>query len=313
VDKLLAYLHKGKATQATPSFTFGEYGRNALNYTSQPSLSGLLENEDFVLASMNELKAIYRKSTVVRDSFLSTCTRWTGSKVNVSSYPDNVWARWCAASAILIIEHIHKMSTQPKTYRQVLLQDNGGMKDRIDALINLYSGGAPLAVKAEQDTVVATAPASSSSSSTSLWQPQRIRTDFSGFVGGAMLKACLSGDGADDVVEDEQHEDDLLLEAYAAAVPSEVRKKPAAAGKVEPAPKKQKKGAVQPEKELEKKGALELDLVTEKPGSIMTEFGRLSIITTKHLDAYVSCAQGRLQLQVYPFMVSTQITTTSKS
>ena len=144
---MIGYLDSQKAKGGAAGFDFKEYGRNNISYTSQPNLAGLLENADLLTAVMAELKLIYRKSTVVRDSFMAASQQSTVTgKVNVSSFPDSTWARWCAATCVLLIEHIHKLATQIKVYRQVMLQDPGGMKEKLDKLIELYSGGSPIDV-----------------------------------------------------------------------------------------------------------------------------------------------------------------------
>ena len=202
--KLMCYLKWKQDSQQVASFVFGEYGRN-LNYTSQPNLAGIIENQQFLEMCIAELKPIYRKSTTVRCTFQEVNKQYKAAKVNVSSYPDATWARWCACAAILLIEHVHKLASQTRVYRQVLLQDTGGMKLTLDKLINLYCGGSPIKAEhaAASDHVLANQASSSNS----------VRRDYSQFVGGSVLRACLNWTGSttmppldDDQQEEEQEE-----------------------------------------------------------------------------------------------------------
>ena len=294
-EKLTGYLDSQRAKGGAAGFDFKEYGRNSISYTSQPNLAGLLDNAEFLTAVMAELKPIYRKSTVVRDSFMAASQQSTGTgKVNMSSYPDNVWARWCAATCVLLIEHIHKLATQIKVYRQVMLQDSGGMKEKIDKLIELYYGGSPvdvgdMIIKQELGIV-----GLSSSSSSSSFRVEVRRFEI--FGGGAMLKACLTGVPELDTEDQETDtRQSLLEEAYAAHVPGSIqnpkncKKRPAAA--MEAQPEEENKDAKK--RPAAVSGTIELEVVTEKPESFMSVHGRLSIIHRKNHDAYVSCALGQ--------------------
>ena len=204
---MLVYLESQRKAGQQETFNFGLYGKD-IQYTSQPLLSGLLENEWLLLTIIPDMKQTHRKSTIVRDSFLAVIKRYKNSKVNVSSYSDSVWSRWCCHSAILLVEHIHKLASQPRVLRQVLQQDNSGdMKQRLDKLVDLWVGsgedGAPPkvpikkefpAVKQEpadddrESTWTGRSPGSSSSGRRSVLT---CISSYESFAGGSALKACL--------------------------------------------------------------------------------------------------------------------------
>ena len=221
---LLLYLQTRRRLGQPETFNFGIYGKD-IQYTSQPLLKGLVENAEFLTTVIPALRHTYRKSTVVRDTFLHVAASYEISKVNVSSYNDVVWARWCASSTILLVEHLQKLSTQSRILRQVLMQDGGGLlTGTLQGLIDLWVGGdgpVLVAVKREPDdndhtnSPVTTAPSPSASSRARSWSPASsngtLSLQLGRFQGGALLKACLTGDTSmltDEVEEEEKEEEE---------------------------------------------------------------------------------------------------------
>ena len=200
---LTAFLESQRKAGLPETFNFGLYGKD-IQYTSQPLLSGLLENEHLLLMIIPEMKQVHRKSIIVRDTFAAVSKRYRHAKVNVSSYSDSVWARWCSHSAILLVEHIHKLSSQPRVLRQVLQQAHtGDVKQKFEQVVDLWVGACEHALKKEapspskrvkkelhddddddRDSACRSALPKSLSSG---WHP----SSYDSFSGGSALKACL--------------------------------------------------------------------------------------------------------------------------
>ena len=148
---MLKYLELQKEERKPETFSFGDYG-GSIKYGGQPSLAGILFNYAFLVIVLPALRHVYRKSTIVRNAFLACLSSYKHGNANVSSFDNNSWARWCSASAILLAEHIHKISSHQKIYRQVMQQDTiSESSAQVNHLIELYTGGVPAEIKEDPD------------------------------------------------------------------------------------------------------------------------------------------------------------------
>ena len=186
---LLAYVKELKEQGLTPTFAFGDYGER-MHYGTQPCLASLVDNRSFLLKVLPSLKKIYRRSTIVRETFLEAKHDYKEGNLNVSSFDDRSWSRWCAAAAILLTEHLHKIAFQSRVYRQVLLQDTHGEgKQVLDELLTAYSDSCPTVIKTELEPDVDSSEADHAN--TSCPNAFLVSTDWQNFNGGRTLKACL--------------------------------------------------------------------------------------------------------------------------
>ena len=293
VTALLAFVNSLCGKGEEPVFYFGDYG-SRIKYANQPVLVALLENEVFLRVVLPALKLCYRRSTVVRESFLEVRRLFTKKNLNCSGFDDLAWARWCAAASILLAEHVHKLSSQSRIYRQVLLQDKSGDgKARMDLLIELWSDYAPVAHEAAHLVKEELQPASSSTSPLAVRQRGNInaRTDFENFQGGGCLKACLTGQELP-----QQEHPDLFAEALAAPAPKRQLANQDAGVQRPRAKAKGRataKAAATVGAPAEPQAGEEDDARIEKPASFLCDYGRVSTIVDKKTDrAYISVANS---------------------
>ena len=91
VAALTKYLDERKSESKTCTFLFGDYG-NKIQYGNQPSLMALLDNYKLLDIILPVLRGIYRKSTIVRASFVACKSSWKHGNINVSDFDDIAWA-----------------------------------------------------------------------------------------------------------------------------------------------------------------------------------------------------------------------------
>ena len=142
------------------------------------------------------------------EAFLQSKEQFKHGNINISSDVDKLWANWATSAGILVIEHVHKLATNARCYRQCTQNLHLDVKDRLDKIIQLYCRGNDVIIKSEpteslasQATVDSTPTLATPTHSRripSVPSPAKRKAesatdDSKNFNGGALLKAALLG------------------------------------------------------------------------------------------------------------------------
>ena len=221
--------------------------------------------------------------------------------INISSYVDKLWAKWAASAGILVIEHVHKLATNARCYRQGTQHLHLDVKDRLDKIIQLYCRGNDVIIKSEpteslasQSTVDSTptlATPTHSRRRLSVPSPAKrkaesARNDYNNFNGGSLLKAALLG--GTDHQETHGEADGQLDEPNGLLMDADI----ASATGVKLSDEQKGGKGKNTSKGKPSKGSKAPASSKNMPSGWTGSHGRLNIIEKQSGIAYISCTQA---------------------